>query len=188
MESSSSEVWLRGNRRLLWGAVAVLVALAGVFLVTALLTSVFWIRGAALGLLLALLFVASPLLWHLARSRVVRRGNEVLLNVRFGPPQRVPLEFVEGFLLGQGPAFLPGESLEKAETTTIVIRLAERAEDFRHREAHPVLASWCDGYVTLRGTWCEPISVATVQRLNARLAELNLTGRDSNREPSRATP
>ncbi len=185
MDSSVTEIWMRGNRRLLYIATFGLVLLLATLLGLGFVSNAEWVRGVAIGLSAAALFVATPLLWYLARPRLVRRGDELLLNVRFGPPQRVPLDFVEGFLLGQGPAFLPGESLDNAETTTVVIRLADRAEDFRRRQTHPVLASWCDGYVTLRGTWCEPISLATVEQLNARLAELNLTAR---REPSRTSP
>jgi hypothetical protein len=34
------------------------------------------------------------------------------------------------------------------------------------------MGSWCNHYVTIRGTWCEPLSVELAARLNARLASV----------------
>jgi hypothetical protein len=67
---------------------------------------------------------------------------------------------------------LPGEQHARTQTSTVVIKLSERHEEWEHVEVHPRLASWCDYYVTIRGTWCEPISVAVAGQLNARLAEV----------------
>jgi hypothetical protein len=83
----------------------------------------------------------------------------------------MPIEVVECFLLGQAPTMLPGKSQEHAETASVVIRLNERAADWAHRDVRPALGKWCEGYITLRGTWCEPLSVPLINRLNARLAE-----------------
>jgi hypothetical protein len=66
---------------------------------------------------------------------------------------------------------LPGEHNAKTETSTVVVRLAERATDWSHGDAHPLLAAWCDGYITLRGTWCEPLDLKVVDRLNRLLYE-----------------
>ena len=38
------------------------------------------------------------------------------------------------------------------------------------RELHPALGRWCDGYATIRGCWCEPLSADLVRQLNRRLA------------------
>ncbi len=51
-----------------------------------------------------------------------------------------------------------------------MIRLADRATDYAQRDVKPALGSWCNHYVTIRGTWCEPLSLALVTRLNTRLA------------------
>jgi hypothetical protein len=96
----------------------------------------------------------------------------LLVFLRSGGPIRVPLEIVEGFLLGQAPGLLPGKRHLDAPTSSVVIRLAERAEEWAMIEVKPALGSWCGHYVTLRGTWCEPLSVDLVNRLNARLDEV----------------
>jgi hypothetical protein len=94
-----------------------------------------------------------------------------LFYLRSGPPFRVPLEYVEGFLMGQGASFLrPGEP-GASQVSTVVIRLADRATDFAQRDVKPALGSWCNHYVTIRGTWCEPLSLAVVNRLNSQLAD-----------------
>ncbi|MEX0586689.1 MAG: hypothetical protein WD176_08600, partial [Pirellulales bacterium] len=119
-----------------------------------------------LGFLLAIGFiyvVRQPLLAYHDRHLIVR--------LEFGEPDRVPIELVECFLLGQGPSWLPGKKYAKTQTVTLVIRLAERAVDWSHRFTHPMLGSWCDGYITIRGTWCEPLSLEVVNRLNRRLDE-----------------
>jgi hypothetical protein len=84
----------------------------------------------------------------------------------------VPIEYVEGFLLGQGPTLLPVPATENIETTTVVIKLADRAEEYARVDVDRALGSWCSHYVTVRGMWCEPLNVDLVNRLNARLAEV----------------
>jgi hypothetical protein len=168
------EIWLRANTRaVLFGMVppALLVAmglaLAGAFVpvtstaakaVGYVLTG---IAGAALGMLI----------WELRRPRLAYVNRQLLVYLRAGPPFRVPIEAVEGFLLGQGPSMLAGRHRQQ-EAATLVVRLAERAEEWAFRDVKPALGSWCGGYVTIRGTWCEPLSLPLVNRLNARLAEV----------------
>jgi hypothetical protein len=36
----------------------------------------------------------------------------------------------------------------------------------------PSLGTWCGGYVTIRGTWCEPLQPDLIRRLNRRLKEV----------------
>jgi hypothetical protein len=60
----------------------------------------------------------------------------------------------------------------------LVIRIAESAADWQHVEVKPQLGSWCGGYVTVRGTWCEPLSISLVNRLNQRLAEVTAAGEE----------
>ena len=86
-------------------------------------------------------------------------------------PTYVPIDVVEAFLLGQGPALLPGERHRRTETRTVVVRLREKAEEWSKTEVNPRLASWCDSYITIRGTWCEPLDVDVIKRLNRLLAE-----------------
>lgn len=71
--------------------------------------------------------------------------------------------------LGQGPSLLPqliGFRKDVEETSMIVIRLAESAEQWKHFDVKPALGLWCDGYITIRGTWCEPITSDLLKRLN----------------------
>jgi hypothetical protein len=111
------------------------------------------------------------LVWQLRLPRLAYDAGDLLVYLRGSRPIRVPLEVVECFLLGQAPTMLPGKQHEHAETSSIMIRLSERAEEWSHRDVKPALGKWCSGYITLRGTWCEPLSVAVVNRLNVQLAE-----------------
>lgn len=170
------EVWLKSNRLpLAIGAAAAIIAgAAGAVVGTGLFG---WLENGLARLAGWLLASASLLtLIHLAkqawRPRLARQGSELLLFLRPGAPIRAPLAIVEGFLMGQGPSFLPGKRLARMEATTLVIRLSERADQWAKVDVEPKLASWCGHYVTIRGAWCEPLSVDLVNRLNARLAEV----------------
>ena len=150
-------------------------------LVSSLLIAVFagrnWIR--VTGLVLAVLSAAQivQLLRQMRRPRMAYRAGELLLWLRGAAPIHVPIEVVECFWLGQAPSLLPGKRHEHTEAAAIVIRLAERAAEWRHQDVRPQLGAWCEGYVTIRGTWCEPLSIDVVNRLNRRLAEV--TGRST---------
>ena len=170
------EVWLKSNRLpLAFGAAAAMIAgAAGAVVGTGLFG---WLESGLARLAGWLLASASLLtLIHLAkqawRPRLACQDGELLLYLRPGAPIRVPLAIVEGFLMGQGPSFLPGKRLARMEATTLVIRLAERADQWAKVDVEPKLASWCGHYVTIRGAWCEPLSVDLASRLNARLAEV----------------
>jgi hypothetical protein len=84
----------------------------------------------------------------------------------------VPIDAVEVFFLGQGASELPNLRGREPETQNVVVRLAESATEWKHRDVRPALGQWCEGYITLRGSWCEPITRDVMQRLNRRLAEL----------------
>ncbi len=109
---------------------------------------------------------------HAWLPRLAYADRQLLVYLESGQPYRVPIEVVEGFLLGQGPTMLPGKQYQHTEARTLVIRLAESATDWADRETKPALGRWCGGYITLRGTWCEPLSVDLVQRLNQRLFDV----------------
>jgi hypothetical protein len=167
------QVWLRTNRRV-WLLSAVLPAVVLVLGIVAIADpwQIGWaLRGAgiAMAMLGGLSLLAMALL--AAQPRVAFENGKVLFYVRMGRATAIPLDVVECFLLGHGPVLLPGEQYAKTEASTVVVRLAERAEEWSHGEFHPVLAAWCDGYITLRGTWCEPLNVDVVTRLNRLLHE-----------------
>lgn len=120
------------------------------------------------GLGLALLLL---LAWQVRQPRLAYDQGYLLVYLSGSRPIRVPLEIVECFLLGQAPTMLPGKKQEHVETSCVIVRLSETAEEWSHRDVKPALGKWCDGYIMLRGTWCEPLNVQLVNRLNAQLAE-----------------
>lgn len=168
------EVWLRTNRRAFYfGMVgpAVCLMIGAALLLFGDWADQTWARGtglATLGVAAVLLLLLS---WQIIRPRVARKGNFVLLYLRPGAPIAVPLEFVEGFLIGQGPSFIRPGQPDASVASTIVLKIADRAKDYGQRDVHSALASWCNHYVTIRGAWCEPLSLDVVNRLNAKLAE-----------------
>ncbi len=108
--------------------------------------------------------------------RLPRLGFEdghLLVYLRSTVPIRVPIRHVECFFLGQAPSGVMGPGGEESETATVVVRLAEAAKDWQHRDVKPALGHWCDGYITIRGTWCEPLSTEVFERLNKRLVEVH---------------
>ncbi len=172
-----SQVWLRPNRRaVLMAAVpSALVGGIGLVLATGLIVSLNFVWLRIVGSLLTILAgcVSFAMIDQLRRPRLAYDDGQLLVDLRSGPAIPIPLEHVECFLLGQGPAYLPGDSSKRAETATVVVRLAEKATDYARRDVKPALGQWCDGNVTIRGTWCEPLDVSVVNRLNRRLAEVN---------------
>jgi hypothetical protein len=177
------QVWLDSNRRI-WiiaALVPTLLLVAGVWLCIAGARAsgkvdpdaTPAVRGWMLGLGAAMAAVgalgAAAAAWMASRPRVAFARGEVLFYVRLGAPARIPIGDVECFLMGQGPALLPGERHRKTETVTVVVRLRERAEEWSHGDAHPLLAAWCDGHITLRGTWCEPLNLDVISRMNRAL-------------------
>jgi len=169
------EVWLRTNRRaILFGlALPVVTALIGLLLLFGLRQSPApWMQGAGVAILLFSLAMVVALLWQLRQPRMAYSQGHLLLWLRSGPPIKVPIEAIECFWLGQAPSLLPGKSRENVETSAIVIRVADKAKDWHHQDVKPQLGKWCEGYITLRGTWCEPLHIDLVNKLNQRLAEV----------------
>ncbi len=107
------------------------------------------------------------------RPRIAYRSGYLLVYLGSGRPYEIPIGVVEAFLLGQGPSQLPGPKHERTETRTLIIKLADSATDWEHREIKSSLGRWCGSYVTILGTWCEPLDVNLVRRLNERLAEVS---------------
>lgn len=168
------EVWLRTNRRaLLLGLILpALIALAGLLLIGLTVTQQWhWSLHLVAGALLAgALFLTGNILWLAAQPRLAYERDSLLVFLEGREPVRVPLEIVECFFLGQGPSELPKIDGVEPETSNVIVRLAERAKDWHHRDTKPAIAHWCEGYITLRGAWCEPISGEALKELNHRLA------------------
>jgi len=169
----SREVWLRPNRRMFSAGIIILaLSLAGTIPLIATsrhvaVTTVGWMIGA---LTLLLVFFAVRIIM---RPRLAYDDGCLLVYLGSAQPHRVPIELVECFFLGQGPSLLPAPTLvgerDSPESATIVVRLAETAGDWKHVEVRPSLGQWCDGYITIRGTWCEPINAERLKQLNYRL-------------------
>jgi hypothetical protein len=174
MKSSApmTEIWLRPNRRVLTIALipAAVFAAAG-YAISVIGGNAAWRwlgwAQAAIGCVLVL-----GLIGQLWRPRIAYRAGDVLFYLRAGAPVAVPAEVVEAFFLGQGPANLPTVGQQQPETVNLVARLSQKAPEWSHVEVKPALGRWCDGYVTIRGTWCEPLDGEVIRRLNRRLREL----------------
>jgi hypothetical protein len=167
-----TEVWLHSNRRVLaLGLVPVAAAaLAAAFILVGVESTL--LRVLAWLVVVGTVILAIGLVSQLRRPRIAYRNDHVLFNLRAGAPIAVPREIVEAFFLGQGPAHLPRVDGREPETVNLVARLSQKAPEWMHAEVKPALGRWCEGYVTIRGTWCEPLSKEVIQRLNARLREL----------------
>jgi hypothetical protein len=168
------ENWVATNRRALgFGAVAPLVvAMLGGWLASGLATpDLNWPRwlGAAIVAAGGLLFVS--LVVQMRRPRVAYEAGRVSFHLRSGTPIDVPVELVEAFFLGQGPLALPGAP-QGDSTVNLVARISQRDPSYAEREVKPALGAWCDSYVTIRGTWCEPLDGELIRRLNRRLREV----------------
>jgi hypothetical protein len=87
-------------------------------------------------------------------------------------PTRIPIAVVECFFLGQGGSQLPKLQGREPETQNVIVRLAESATEWKRRDVRPALGNWCEGYITIRGSWCERITPELMRRMNGRLAEV----------------
>src|SRR4051812_48078786 len=122
------EIWLRPNRRaILFGCIPPLVlAAVGAWLVFGIGESAshFW-RWLGFFLLVAGLAMISTMLSQLRHPRIAFRDGMVLFYVRIGPPIAVPVEIVESFFFGQGPAHLPAVS-KQPQSVNLIARLSQR--------------------------------------------------------------
>jgi hypothetical protein len=170
------ETWIHPNRRALALGLILpaLLLMAGAGGVAAGQLQESWLlrgMGIALGLMGLVLGAG---LWRLIRQpRVAYQDGKVLLFVGAAEPIRMPVDVVECFFVGQAGGMIPDASGREAEVRTVILRLAESAQEWHHRDMKAALGHWCEGYVTIRGTWCEPITPELMKRLNHRLAELH---------------
>jgi hypothetical protein len=175
--TENAEAWLESNHRALVMATipAGLMAFASL---AALLWAWFSGQHWSLVLLFSLLFVApswafAQLVYALRMPRIGYSAGHLLLHFDPARPIRVPIEIVECFFLGQGPSDLPKLAGREPETQNVIVRLAESATEWKHRDVKPAFGHWCEGYITIRGAWCEPITPELMKNLNARLAEVH---------------
>lgn len=169
------KTWLRANRRvLLLGMIPpiVLVAVGLILLAVMPPDAESWIRYggmavAGLGLLLAALIAIQMRLPRLAYA-----DGWLLIYLAGGGPLRVPIEIVQCFFLASGAGQIPGSKGSRIGVRNLTMRLDEKATDYHHRDVKPALGRWDEGYIVIHGAWCEPLDLALVGRLNARLADV----------------
>jgi len=167
-----AEVWLHSNRRVLLLAL-VPASLLGVVAAAALnLDFGLLVTILAWGALAVSLLLTVGLLFQVFLPRITYRQGHVLFHLKSGSPIAVPSDVVEAFFLGQGPANLPVHITGHGETVNLVARLSQQSPEWQQQDTKPALGRWCDGYVTIRGTWCEPLTGEALRRLNRRLAEV----------------
>jgi hypothetical protein len=107
--------------------------------------------------------------WHIL-PRLACSEDELLVYLSGLRPSRLPLPVVECFFLGQAPSMIAHPKGDEVESSAVVVRLAERATQWHRRDVPVSMGRWCDGYITVRGTWCEPLNQAVVSRMNSSLA------------------
>ncbi len=107
--------------------------------------------------------------------RIAITADHLLVYLRGYHPYRVPLDAVECFFQGQGVSALTASD---AKSTNIIVRLAERASDWHRRTVKRSLGEWDEGYITIRGTWCERITETKLRALNATLANVKRSQRN----------
>ena len=167
------EVWLRPNRRalLLGMLLPALLLIAGGWLLAVALWADLWFGWTIVAILalLAGLGIAIQLFYWMRVPRLAYENQHLLVYLESAQPTRVPIEIVECFFLGQGASELPKLEGKEPETANVIVRLAESAKEWKHRDVKPTLGHWCEGYITLNGAWCEPIDGDALKTLNQRL-------------------
>jgi len=171
LSAAEAEVWLRGNPRPAVALGGVLVALAAAALAAVVVARPpVWIAAVVAAATAVDLCVAAGFVWAAAQPRLVHRGDT--LEIRLSPLgiERVPLEVVECVFPGSQP--LDGDhGVADRRVGTLVVRLAERATEWRSRPVASAWGSWEDGNVVFDGRWCEPLSQAVARDLSGRLLE-----------------
>jgi len=116
----------------------------------------------------AWLFLAAT---SLRRPRLAYDAGVLHLYLGLGRPAKVPIEIVECFFLGSAASGLPGALGKARRASTVVVRLAESAREWADREVDERLGQWNDGYIVIRGAWCEPLTRSRLEQLNRKLLE-----------------
>lgn len=169
------EIWLRTNPRPFWAALVLplVLAIAGVVgLGFAIAGGAIWLYGLGGGILLLLaLLLTGMFLWRANAPVLAIQRDNLLLYLGSTSPIAIPVQIVECFFTGQTDALLKDRAGKELEASTVILRIAESAKDWHHRDVDANLAHWCEGYITLRGTWCEPIGPELMRSLNQRLVQ-----------------
>ena len=168
-----SEVWLHPNRRALYAGMVLPALVAAAGLAAALVAEAIWLRGIGLALAALGALLVGLLAWQSRQPRIAYEPGYLRVYLRLGSPLRVPLGIVECCFLGSGPLKLSDTSESSLKTANLVFRLADRATDWVNRPVKPALGKWADGYITIHGAWCEPLTLEVMKRINSRLHEVH---------------
>lgn len=170
--SERSEVWLRSNPRpAVAGAAVVALAVAVAVAVLRAGGGPVWVWWAVAVAAAAGGAIAVALVMTASLPRLVRRGNR--LRVRLSPlaAHDVPLEIVECVFPGSSPLAGTDSTAAPRRVGTVVVRLAERAIDWKERPTFTAWGTWSDGHVVVDGRWCEPLSLEVTKQLGQRILE-----------------
>ena len=145
----TGSIWLHTNRRAVWFGLFVLLPLPAVAIGCVLMSPSGWLRWTAVVVASILAYCLAAWAYSMFPPRLTYANEQLHVRLRPGPPIQVPIDVVECFFLGQGPTLLTrpfGDHDKVEETSTIVVRLAESAEPWKHFDVKLALGSWCDGY------------------------------------------
>lgn len=190
------KVLLRSNRR--FAALGLGLALLGLAIAIWIFfaSSLTWSRG--IGVLLGITFATTALFaWSFGRTpRLALTDDELLVFAKIWPsvfrvpPIRVPLDNVEVFFMGQGAVSgdEPGHPREYqgAVAANVVVRLAEAQKSWHARDINQWLGVWAEGYITVRGLWCENIDQDLLKDMNHNLMTAKRERRKAQSERSDA--
>lgn len=167
------EIWLNSNRRVLKLAM-VPVGLLGLLGLLIIFADFSWLpRQVGSICLLGAVSLEIALIIQCQKPRIAFHERQVLFYLRSGKPIAVPVEVVEAFFMGQGPANLPVTSAQETKTVNLIARLSRKHPEWQERDVKNALGKWEDGYITIRGIWAEPLDTEVIRRLNHRLHEVN---------------
>lgn len=171
-----AEVWLRGNVRPVAAlAMVAAAALAALVMATLLIEAIRPFRPVVAGICVATAGLVAMLAAAASRPRL--ECTRESLRVRLSPTrvETLPLDVAECFFPGSSPLTRGGEQTcehhAAFRVNTLVMRLAERAEDYRKRTTFTPWGTWDDSYVVFDGRWCEPLSPELARRLGRRLVD-----------------
>ena len=169
------ECWLRPNYRvvLLGMVLPTSLLVVGLVVASGTLSTSHSVRIVGWGLAGAACCLLAVLLWNARLPRLAYWDGHLLVYLGATQPIRVPVQYVECFFLGRAPSTLKDRAGGDIESQTVVVRLAQSAGQWDRRDVKTTLGSWCDSYITIRGMWCEPLSIQRVNELNRRLAEVH---------------
>lgn len=174
-----SDVWLRGNRRVAAGLVGLSLACGAVAAAAAVAVGLsrsggpaWWAVAAVAGTIANGLALMA---WASARPRLMRQGDRIVVQVAPFAREAVPIDVVECVFPGSNPLTADGTPAGDGPASfrvgTLVLRLAERALDYRSRDTFAPWVMWSDGNIVLDGRWCEPLSPAVARTVGTLLME-----------------